>query len=113
MLVTLNYRKFVSPLNSIEVINEDGDKIAPAKGRVESALRKEIRTAQQQFYRLLDLQNGQSTHFSLESILNKDKNRVTVSVGGFWQIDAPSRICSEPHPSQKSGEIGHKRIIFS
>lgn len=48
---------------------EDGDKTAPAKGRVESALSKEIRTAQQQFSSTLDLQNGQSTHFSLESNL--------------------------------------------
>jgi hypothetical protein len=42
--------------------------------------------------------------FPLESNLNIDKNRSTLSVGGFWEIDAPSWICSEPHPSLKSGE---------
>jgi hypothetical protein len=42
----------------------------------------------------------QCIHFSLESILNKDKNRSTqccaLSVGGFWKTDAPKGTCSEP-----------------
>ena len=30
--------------------------------------------------------------FPLESNLNRDKNRSTLSVGGFWEIDAPTGI---------------------
>jgi hypothetical protein len=30
--------------------------------------------------------------------LNIDKNRSTSGVGGFPEIDAASRICSDPHP---------------
>ena len=41
--------------------------------------------------------------FPLESNLNIDKNRSTSCIGGFWETDAPSLICSEP-PSLKSGE---------
>jgi hypothetical protein len=50
--------------------------------------------------------------FPLELSHNVEKNRSTLSVGGFWKTDAPSLICSEP-PSLKLGEIGHKRITFS
>jgi hypothetical protein len=42
--------------------------------------------------------------FSLESNLNIDKNRSTSCVGGLREIDAPSWICSEHHPSLKLGE---------
>ena len=31
-------------------------------------------------------------HFSFESYLNKDKNRSTLSVGGFFEICAPTGI---------------------
>jgi hypothetical protein len=35
-----------------------------------------------------------------ESILNMNKTaqhtELCITLGGFWQIDAPSRICSEP-----------------
>ena len=54
---------------------------------------------------------AQSTHCSLESNLNIDENRSTSCVGGFWEIDAPSWICSEP-PSLKSGEMGTKGLSF-
>jgi hypothetical protein len=34
--------------------------------------------------------------FPLESNLNIDENRSTIPVGGYFEICAPSRICSEP-----------------
>jgi hypothetical protein len=49
--------------------------------------------------------------FPLEPNLNIDKNRSTLSVGGFAEICAPSRICSEP-PSLKSGKMGTKGLSF-
>jgi hypothetical protein len=56
----------------------------------------------------------QCIHFSLESILNKDKNRSTqccaLSVGGFWKTDAPKGTCSEPHLPENQGKIQYKRI---
>jgi hypothetical protein len=42
-------------------------------------------------------------NFPRELNLNIDKNRSTSFVGGFWEIDAPWLICSEP-PSLKSGD---------
>ena len=36
-----------------------------------------------------------------------------MSVGGFWKIYAPSRICSEHHPSLGSGENTPQQGYFS
>jgi len=74
---------------------------------------KEIRTAKDQSNSLLGLQGGQSIRFSPRINLNVDKNRSTLFVGGFWKIYAPSWICSEHHPSLKSGENMSKRLVFS
>jgi hypothetical protein len=41
-----------------------------------------------------------------------NKNRSTSYVGGFFEICAPSWICSEPHSSLKLGREGTKGLSF-
>jgi hypothetical protein len=50
--------------------------------------------------------------FPLESNLNRNKNRSTLFVGGFSEIDAPSWICSEPHSALNQGKYGMKGYVF-
>src|SRR5919108_484036 len=58
--------------------------------------------------------------FSLESILNKDKNRSTSSVGGFSEIDAPTGIRTpvvalkglRPSPLDDGGKLELERADF-
>jgi hypothetical protein len=57
----------------------------------------------------LEPKNGQSIDFPL----NKDKNRSTSSVGGFWKIYAPQATCSELHPALKRGKkIQYKGLLI-
>jgi hypothetical protein len=57
--------------------------------------------------------SGISPNLPLFSKRNIDKNPSTLSVGGFFESDAPTRICSELPPSLKSGENTKKqRYLF-
>ena len=58
--------------------------------------------------------------FPLESNLNKDKNRSTSSVGGFWEFDAPTGIRTpvvalkglRPSPLDDGGKLLSERADF-